>query len=128
MQCLLEVRTDFLYDIVLGSCSQAQDRRRFLSVVLGNVAGDVSIIGAEIVTPLGEAVCLVQNPRPDSAAGNYLAERPVSKLLRRHEYNSGIAETDLIQGVGTLRHGNQSVDGGDAGDALTAHCRHLVGH
>ena len=128
LQRPFEVLDDIVDDVVLGGGGQAEDGRGILSVVLGDVARDVAIVGAEIVPPLRQAVRLVHDPRADAAPRDRLPERTIAKLLRSDQDDSGVAETDVGKRLGAFRHGNEAVDRGGAGDALAPHRRDLVGH
>ena len=128
MQRPLEVVTDFLHDIVLGGCGQAQNWCRVLAMVLGDIPRDVAVVGPEVVAPFREAVRLVDYPRGDSASRDRCPERRVAKLLGGDQNDAGIAEADLSERVGAFRHRDEAVDGGGASDSLAPHRGDLIGH
>ena len=96
--------------------------------MLGDVARDVAVVGAEVVPPFREAVRLVNDPRPDSASRDRRSEGTVAKLFGGHEHDAGVAKTDLGERLRPLRHGDEAVDGSGAGYSLAPHRGDLIGH
>ena len=107
----LEVAEDVRHDVGLGRGGQAHDRRGLpLPCPFPDETAHVAVIGAEIVAPGGEAVGLVDDPGPDLALGQGLAQGRAPELLRRDEENSHVAQAHPVQGVGPFRHGQKAVD------------------
>ena len=128
LQRPFEMLPDIVDDIVLGGGGQAEDGRGIVSVVLRDVARDVAIVRAEIVSPFREAVRLVHDPRADAAPRDRLPERTIAKLFGSDQNDTGVAETDVGKRFGAFRHRNEAVDRGGAGDAVATHRRDLIGH
>ena len=107
-----EVVDDLLFDLRLGRGGEAQHGRyRPALGSLADEAAHIAVVGAEVVAPLGEAVGLVQDPGPDLALGQRSAKRHASQLLGRYQQYGGVAESQLLQGVGSFGHRQGAVDG-----------------
>ena len=125
---MLEVLANILDDVLLGGGRQAKNRRRVLSVVLCDVARDVAVVRAEVVPPFRKAVRLVNDPCPDSASRDRRSEGTVAELLGGDEHDAGVAKTDLGERLRSLRHGDETIDGGGACYSLASHGGDLIGH
>ena len=108
-QGLFEVPPDLVDHIALGGGGQAQDRRRQLAVLLGDVARHVPVVRTEVVSPLRQAVGFVQDPGSDSPPGQGVAERTVAQLLGGDQNDAGVAEAYAGQRVGAFRPREQAV-------------------
>ena len=117
---LLEVLADLLDHLGLGGRREAGDRRHRHALALGQLADEargVEIVGPEVMTPLGEAVRLVEHPGADLAALEHLAEGCVAQLFGRDVEDGDVTQTHPLQHVAALGRGQHAVDGGSAGGA-----------
>ena len=84
LQGFLEVVDDLLLDVGLGGGGETQDGRLAATFTVPmDEAADVPVVRAEVVPPLGEAVGLVQHPRPDQPLLQGAPEGPAPQLFRR---------------------------------------------
>ena len=65
-------------------------------------AGDIAVIGAEILAPFGKTVGFVKNPRADFALRQHFAHAAVAQLLRGNEQDADVAEADTVEGLKRL--------------------------
>ena len=97
-ELLPEEAPDLVGDGLLGGCREAGHRRRGrLPLFLGQLpdeARGVEVVRAEVVAPLGQAVGFVEDPGPDLALLDGVADRAVTELLGG----------DVQQAAGTVRH------------------------
>ena len=125
----MEILDDLVLHVGLGGGGEAQHRRN--GIVAGpfsDEASHVAVVRAEVVSPPGEAVGLVQHPAADLPLVQDLPQGDAAQLLRGDQQDAGVAQADALQGVGPLRHGQQPVHGDAGTDAPGLQPRHLVGH
>ena len=128
-ELVAKVGCDVRHHIGLGGRSQAQHGRdRVHSRLLADEPPHVTVVGPEIVSPLRQAVGLVQHPSADLALVEHPAQRTVAELFRRDDENAGVPEPHPVQGVGPLGQGQQPVDGDAGDDAACLQTRHLIRH
>ena len=124
-----EVQLDVFHHVGLGCRGQAQHGRAWLLPrVFADKASHVAIIGPKVVSPLREAMGLVQHPGTDLALIQHPAHGSVAELFRRDDEDTRVPEPDPIQRIGSLRQGQQPVDSDARADAMRLQTRHLVRH
>ena len=128
-QVPLEVVADLGPDLWFGCRCQTQHRRGALAAgSLFDEPPHIAIVGTEVVSPLGQAVGLVEHPGTDLALLQRAAHRHAAELFRGDQQDRGVAEADLLKGFGSLRHGQQPVDGDTRRDAVAPEACRLIGH
>ena len=128
-ELLPEVIDDLFLDTGLGRRRQTQHRRNY-SVFrpLADEATHVAIVGAEVMSPLRQAVGLVQHPGADLALLQGATKRHAAELLGRDQHDGGIPEPEPLQSVGPLGHRQHAVDRDAGDDAVCLESCDLVGH
>ena len=112
---VLEVVGYLLDDVGFGCGREAEDGGcGGVACVLLDEAADVAVVGAEVVSPLGEAVGFIQDPGAHLSLADGLAYCAVSEDFRRYEEDGGGAHPDLVECFRPFGHGQQAVNG-DAG-------------
>ena len=128
-QVPLEVVADLGLDLWFGCRGQAQHRRCALAA--GSLADEpphIAVVGTEVVSPLGQAVGLVEHPGADLALLQRAANRHAAELFGGDQQDRGVAEPHLLERLGPLRHRQQPVDGDTGRDAVTLEACRLIGH
>ena len=106
----IEVGKDVGLYVRLGGGSEAKHgRHHALASLFLDEASDVAIVGAKVMSPLGDAVRLVQHPGTNLALRQYLPQRLIAQLFRRDNEDADVAQTYTIQHVGALRHRKHAV-------------------
>ena len=128
-EAAFEVVEDVAHDARLGRRRQADERGKpAVAGMFADEAGDVAVVGAEILAPFRQAVRLVDHPVADLALLEDRAHRRVPELLRRDQQDGGIAEPHPVERVVALRQRQKTVDRDAGGDALPAQALDLIGH
>ena len=65
------------------------------------------VVGAEVVTPLGDALCLVDHEQRRPGGADALEHRRVAQLLGRHEQELELALLELGQQVAALAYADR---------------------
>ena len=111
-QFFTKVVNDLGLDVGLGRGGEAQYRGdRLIPSLLSDETAHIPIIGAEVVSPLGEAMRLIQHPTADLSLIQRPPKRDTAKLLRRHDDDTRVPEPHPIQRVGPFRHGKKTING-----------------
>ncbi len=126
---LAKVLEDVIHDIRLRRRGQAEHGGyRALAGPLLDEAAHIAIVRAEIMTPFGQAVRLVQDPGANFTLRQRFAKGAVAQLFGRDNQDADIAQSNPVQDVRPLWHGKQAVYSGAAGDAFCFQAGNLVGH
>ena len=96
VQLVPEVISYLVLDVWLGGGGQAEHRRSLAAQVLSDEPGDVAVVGAEVVPPLGQAVRLVQHPAGDEPLLQGLFHGWGPQLLRRDDRQRRLAAHDAV--------------------------------
>src|SRR3989344_530707 len=114
-QTFLEMLLDILKHVGLSGRRETPYRGQLaLAGELLNEARNIEVVRSKIRAPFRQAVRFVEDPGTNLTLGNGAPKRLIAKLLRRHQQNAHITELDHLQHLGTLRHGQQAVEGGSA--------------
>ena len=98
---------DVAADAVRGGGGQGDGRR--VAQQLAEIA-EPGVIGAKIVPPLADAVCLVDGQQLQIHAADRLEEPPAAKPLRRHVHQPEPARGHLVEPLVLLGRGQRAVD------------------
>ena len=123
-----EVGADFVQYVRFGSGGEAADGGQVAAVVFFDVFGGVAVVGAEVVSPFGEAVCFVEDEAVDLPLFDGGEEAGVAELFRGNEEDADVAQGDTVEDVGAFGDAAHTVQGIDAADAVILQVFDLVHH
>ncbi|MFM1944563.1 MAG: hypothetical protein RI897_3545 [Verrucomicrobiota bacterium] len=118
-----EVGDNFVADVAFSGGGEAGDGGYRGILGLGEFADEASgveVIGAEVVSPFGEAVGFVEDPATDFALGDGILEGAVAELFRGDIEDGDIAGADAAEDIGAFGGGEESVEGGGEGGSGAA--------
>lgn len=118
-----EVGDDFVADVAFSGGGEAGDGGYGGILGLGEFADEASgveVIGAEVVSPFGEAVGFVEDPAADFALGDGVFEGAVTELFRGDIEDGDIAGADAAEDIGSFGGGEEAVEGGGEGGSGAA--------
>ena len=131
-ECLPEVVANVLYHLLLGRGREARygDRLRtpLVLLILADELADIEIVHAEVLTPRGEAVRLVNHDAHDVAYHQYALYRLGPQHLGSDVQQRRVAVHHPLDGLRAADGVKQSVDGDGVRDAPFGKVVHLVFH
>ena len=128
-QRVLVVSTDVVDHALLRGGREREHRGHpFAGVAFVNEARDVAVVRSEVVSPLRDAVRLIQHPCADHPLLERPSDRAAAQRLRREQHDAGFARSHLCERVCPFGRRQHPVDGHRAVDPLCPHACDLVVH
>ena len=122
------MRADIRDDIRLGRCGEAEDRRRPVLLAGLDESGDVEVVRAEVMPPLGQAMRFIEYPGADLPVHQGIGERDAAELLGCDEDQSEITQAKLVQHDSPFEWRQQAIEVAGTGDSSRLEVIDLILH
>ena len=128
-QFFAQMRADVVHHILLGSGGKTKGGGGLLRLdFAADALGNVEIIRAKIVPPLGKTVRLIKHPGGDFAVPDGVQKRAAAELLGGDKQHAQIAQPQFVQHVFALQRGEHPVEITGAFNAALDHAVDLILH
>ena len=126
-ESLAEMRDDVFDDVRLRRRSEGEHGRHLL-VAATDEARDVEVVGPEVVSPLREAVRLVEHPGGDFAMPQRVGKRRAAELFGGDEDDAEVAQAQAVEHLLAFERCQESVEEAGAVHAALQQIVDLVLH
>ncbi len=123
------MRNDIIAPAVDSRGGKAEDRKAHtVFAELRQIRSQIPVVRAEIFTPRGNGVDLVNDDKTELAAVENCLDRGLQQEFRRQVDDGGLAAFNAVEGFKTLAIGNVRVNGNDILNATFPQVSDLVDH